>query len=412
MPVPVVAIVGAGQAGFQVAASLHQEGFAGRVVLIGDEPVLPYQRPPLSKSYLARQSGVDDLWLRPAEFYAKQQIDLVYGDAVTAIDRGRRCLRLASGLEISWDHLVLATGARYRPLPVPGAELDGVLPLRTLGDADVLRQRLDEAREIVVVGAGFIGLEFAAVAIAGGADVHILEITHHPMGRVVSAQTSRFFTDAHIRWGAKISLGTGIARVLGANGRVTGVETTDGQRLLADLVLICVGVIPNAELADAAGLAVDNGIVVDQYLATNDPAISAIGDCAYFPTPFASSRVRLESVQNAVDQGRCVAARLAGRPEIYEKVPWFWSDQGDLKLQIAGITAGHDVSVVRGDPADGHFSVFCFRGGRLIGVESVNRTPDHVAARRLLAGNPRLSPEQAADADYDLRAHVRSLPGR
>ena len=412
MPEPVVAIVGAGQAGFQVAASLHQDGFAGRVMLIGDEPVLPYQRPPLSKSYLARQSGVDDLWLRPAEFYVKQQIDLVCGDAVTAIDRGRHRLRLASGLEISWDHLVLATGARYRPLPVPGTELDDVLPLRTLADTDVLRQRMDEAREIVVVGAGFIGLEFAAVSIADGAGVHVLEITHHPMGRVVSAQTSRFFTDAHTRWGAKISLGTGVSRILGANGRVTGVETTDGQRLPADLVLICVGVIPNTELADAAGLAVDNGIVVDQYLATSDPAISAIGDCAYFPTPFAPGRVRLESVQNAVDQGRCVAARLAGRPQTYEKVPWFWSDQGDLKLQIAGITAGHDLAVVRGDPADGHFSVFCFRGGRLIGVESVNRTPDHVAARRLLAGEPGLSAEQAADGGYDLRAHARSLAGR
>src|SRR6267142_5379705 len=216
MPVPVVAIVGAGQAGFQVAASLHQEGFAGRIVLIGDEPVLPYQRPPLSKSYLARQSGVDDLWLRPAEFYAKQQIDLVCGNAVTAIDRDRRRLRLASGLEISWDHLVLATGARYRPLPVPGAEFGGVLPLRTLADADVLRERLDQAREIVVVGAGFIGLEFASVAIARGAAVHIIEVTHHPMGRVVSAPISRFFTDAHRRWGAQISLGTGVSRILGA----------------------------------------------------------------------------------------------------------------------------------------------------------------------------------------------------
>jgi 3-phenylpropionate/trans-cinnamate dioxygenase ferredoxin reductase subunit len=412
MPDPVVAIVGAGQAGFQVAASLRQEGFAGRIVLIGDEPVLPYQRPPLSKSYLAGQSGVDELWLRPAEFYDKQRIDLVYDDAVTAIDRGRRCLRLATGPEIPWDHLVLATGARFRPLPVPGAELDGVLPLRTLVDTDLLRQRLDEAREIVVVGAGFIGLEFAAVAIGGGARVHILEITHHPMGRVVSAQTSRFFTEAHTRWGAEISLGIGAARILGANGRVSGVETTDGQILPADLVLVCVGVIPNTELAREAGLAVDNGIVVDEYLASSDPAISAIGDCAYFPTPFAPSRVRLESVQNAVDQGRCVAARLAGRSETYEKVPWFWSDQGDLKLQIAGITAGHDLAVVRGDPADRNFSVFCFRGGRLIGVESVNRTPDHVVARRLLAGEPGLSPEQAADGNYDLRAHARSLAAR
>jgi len=186
MAVPVVAIVGAGQAGFQVAASLRQEGFAGRVVLIGDEPVLPYQRPPLSKSYLAGESGVDELWLRPSEFYAKQEIDLISDEEVASVDRQTRRLRLASGREISWDHLVLATGARYRPLPVPGAELDGVLPLRTLADADVLRQQLNETRHVVVVGAGFIGLEFASVAIAHSAEVHILEITQQPMGRVVS----------------------------------------------------------------------------------------------------------------------------------------------------------------------------------------------------------------------------------
>jgi len=410
MPVPVAAIIGAGQGGFQAAASLRQEGFDGRVVLIGDEPVLPYQRPPLSKSYLAGETGIEDLWLRPTEFYAKQQIELIHGDTVAEIDRAGRRLRLASGSEINWDHLVLATGARYRPLAVPGAELDGVLPLRTLADADTLRLRLDEAHDVVVVGAGFIGLEFASVAIARGADVHIVEITLQPMGRVVSAQTSQFFTDAHIRWGAKVSLGTGVTRILGANGRVTGVETTDGRRLSADLVLICIGVIPNAELAGKAGLAVDNGIVVDEHLASRDPSIFAIGDCANFPTPFANGRVRLESVQNAVDQGRCVAAHIAGRPEPYQRAPWFWSDQGDLKLQIVGITMGHDKAVTRGRPADGHFSIFCFRGERLIGVESVNRPADHVVGRRLLAGEPALSPEQAADEDYDLRAHARKLP--
>jgi 3-phenylpropionate/trans-cinnamate dioxygenase ferredoxin reductase component len=410
---PVVAIIGAGQAGFQVAASLHQEGFPGSVLLIGDEPVIPYQRPPLSKSYLAGQSGVDELWLRPADFYAKQQIDLIYGDPVTAIDREKRSLQLGSGREISWDHLVFATGARYRPLPVPGADLDGVLPLRTLADADVLQKRLAEANDIVVIGAGFIGLEFAAVAIARGARVHIIEITHHPMGRVVSVPTSRFFTDAHAQWGAQVSLGVGVMRILGnGSGRVGEVETTDGRRIAADLVLICIGVIPNSELADEAGLTVDNGIVVDKYLATSDPAISAIGDCANFPTPFAPSRVRLESVQNAVDQARCVAARLVGKSEAYQKVPWFWSDQGDLKLQIAGITVGHDQSVMRGDPATRSFSVFCFRGDRLIGIESVNRTADHVAARRILAGEPGVSPQQAADENYDLRAHARRLPVR
>ena len=410
MPAPVAAIIGAGQGGFQAAASLRQEGFDSRVVLIGDEPVLPYQRPPLSKSYLAGETGIEDLWLRPAEFYAKQQIELIHGDTVAEIDRAGRRLRLASGSEINWDHLVLATGARYRPLAVPGAELDGVLPLRTLADADTLRLRLDEAHDVVVVGAGFIGLEFASVAIARGADVHIVEITLQPMGRVVSAQTSQFFTDAHIRWGAKVSLGTGVTRILGANGRVTGIETTDGRHLSADLVLVCIGVIPNAELAGKAGLAVDNGIVVDEHLASRDPSIFAIGDCANFPTPFANGRVRLESVQNAVDQGRCVAAHITGHPEPYQRVPWFWSDQGDLKLQIAGITIWHDNAVTRGRPADGHFSIFCFRGERLIGVESVNRPADHVVARRLLTGEPALSPEQAADEDYDLRAHARKLP--
>lgn len=409
---PVVAIVGNGQAGFQAASSLRQEGFAGRIVLFGDEPFLPYQRPPLSKSYLAGDSGLAELWLRPEAYYEKQDIDLFIGESVAAIDRRAGALRSARDSEFAFDHLILATGARFRPLVVPGAELDGVLPLRTLADADALRERLARAREVVVVGAGFIGLEFAAVAIAAGAAVHIVEVTHHPMGRVVSAPTSRFFTAAHEGWGAAISLGTGVARILGASGRVAAVETTDGRHLPADLVLVCIGVVPNAELAGAAGLATDNGVAVDEYLATDDPAISAIGDCASFPTPFALGRVRLESVQNAADQARSVAARLAGKPAPYQKVPWFWSDQGDLKLQIAGITAGHDACVLRGDPESRRFSVFCFREGRLLGVESINRPADHIAARRLLAGAPALSPDQAADADYDLKAHAAVRPGR
>ena len=412
MPEPAVAIVGTGQAGFQAAASLRQEGFSGRIVLIGDEPVPPYQRPPLSKSYLARESGLDELWLRPETFYTQHQIEVLAGESVTAIDRSERRLQLASGGKLAWDHLVLATGARCRPLPAPGAELDGVMPLRTLADADILRERLDQAQHIVVIGAGFIGLEFASVAITRGAAVHIIELTQQPMGRVVSATISKFFTDAHRRWGAEVLLGTGVTRILGAVGRVESVETTDGRHLPADLVLICIGVIPNAEIARGAGLAVDNGIVVDEQLATADPAILAIGDCANFPTHFANGRVRLESVQNAVDQGRCVAAHIAGKSAPYDKVPWFWSDQGDLKLQIAGITVGHDTAVLRGDPESGHFSVFCYRAGRLIGVESVNQTADHVVARRLLAGDPGLAPEQAADLSYDLRAHLRALAVR
>ena len=327
---------------------------------------------------------------------------------MTAIDRRERGLRLASGRAIECAHLVLATGARSRPLPVPGAELDGVFPLRTLADADILRERLGTARAVVVVGAGFIGLEFAAVAIGKGVGVHILEVTQQPMGRVVSEETSRFFTQAHRDWGAVVSLGVGVTRILGDGRRATGVETTDGRVLPADLVLICIGVLPNAELAGDAGLAVENGIAVDEYLTTADPMVSAIGDCANFPTRFALGRVRLELVQNGVDQAREVAARIAGkRVAPYDKVPWFWSDQNNLKLQIAGITVGHDAAILRGDPESRSFSVFCFRGDRLVGVELVNRPADHIVARRLLqAADPRLTPAEAADESCDLKAHM------
>ncbi|MFM0133676.1 NAD(P)/FAD-dependent oxidoreductase [Paraburkholderia sediminicola] len=410
-PNSTVVIVGAGQAGFQAATSLRQAGFDGRIRLIGDEPCIPYERPPLSKSYLAGETGLDALWLRPETFYEKERIELERGETATAIDRQTRHVELASGRKVAYDRLVLATGARFRPLSVPSAELDGVLPLRTLADADALRPRLAEAHEVVVIGAGFIGLEFAAVARQAGVGVHIVEVTQRPMGRVVSEETSRFYTRAHRDWGSEVLLGTGVVRILG-DGRVSGVETSDGRRLPADLVLIGIGVLPNTEIAAAAGLAIDNGIVVDQNLATADPTIFAVGDCANFPSRFAAGRCRLESVQNAVDQGHAVAAAIVGKSIPYDKVPWFWTDQADLKLQIAGNTVGGDRAVLRGDPESRSFSVFCFRDGTLTGVESINRSTDHVIARRLLLADRRLSPEQAADPDFDLRAYATSLSRR
>ncbi|KAA0997781.1 pyridine nucleotide-disulfide oxidoreductase [Paraburkholderia panacisoli] len=408
-PNSTVVILGAGQAGFQAATSLRQAGFDGRIRLVGDEPCVPYERPPLSKSYLAGETGLDSLWLRPETFYQKERIELELGETAIAIDRQTRHVELASGRKVGYDRLVLATGARFRPLSVPGAELDGVLPLRTLADADALRPRLAVAREVVVIGAGFIGLEFAAVARKAGVGVHIIEMTQRPMGRVVSEQTSHFYTRAHRGWGSEVLLGTGVARILG-NGRVSGVETSDGRRLRADLVLISIGVLPNTEIAAAAGLAVDNGIVVDQSLASTDPTIFAIGDCANFPSRF--GRCRLESIQNAVDQGQAVAAAIIGESIRYDKVPWFWTDQADLKLQIAGITAGHDRAVLRGDPESRSFSVFFFLDGTLTGVESINRPTDHVVARRLLLADPRLSPEQAVDPEFDLRAYATRLSRR
>jgi 3-phenylpropionate/trans-cinnamate dioxygenase ferredoxin reductase component len=410
-PPGTVLILGTGQAGFQVASSLREERFDGRITLVGEEPEPPYQRPPLSKAYLTGKADAKAVRLRPEKFFADHRLELRAGERAVRIDRAARRVVLASGEALAFDHLVLATGARNRALPVPGADLDGVMQLRTLGEAEELRQRLERARQAVVVGAGFIGLEFAAVAAAAGVAVTVVEATDRPMARSLSPEMSAFFRGAHERQDVRFVFGAMVVRVLGMEGgRATGVETADGRRFPADLVLVGIGVVPNAELAAAAGLAVADGIVVDEHLLTSDPAISAIGDCARYPCRFAAPGAglsRLESVQNAVDQGRCVAARLAGRPAPYAAVPWFWSDQGPLKLQIAGLATPHERAVLRGDPAaGGAFSVFCFRGDRLIGVESVNRPLDHVLARKLLASGTELTPEQAADAGFDLKAHA------
>jgi len=403
-----VVIAGAGQAGFQAATSLRLEGFDGTIALVGDEPGLPYQRPPLSKAYLLGKIDAAALRFRPEKFFAEHAIELVNGQ-IAAIDRTNRRVTVADGTAIGYDHLVLAVGAHNRTLPVPGADLDGVFGLRTLADADALRERLKDARDVIVVGAGFIGLEFAAVAHALGAAVHVLELADRPMARALSTEMSRFFAKAHERWGVRLDFSQGLARIEGSGGRVTGVETTDGRRLAADVVVFGIGVLPNVQLAAEAGLDIENGIKVDPYLSTSDPAISAIGDCAAFPSPHTTERIRLESVQNATDQARTVAARLAAKAAPYTAVPWFWTEQGDLKLQMVGLVAGYDAAVTIGDREANAFSVLCFRRGQLIGVESVNRPVDHVVARRLLAGSPTLSPREAAAPGFDLRAWERGM---
>lgn len=397
-----VVIAGAGQAGFQAALSLRQEGFQGRITLFSDEPGLPYQRPPLSKAYLLGKTGPEALSFRSEKFFADHGIALEH-DRVVAIDRTNRRVTLGSGAAAPYDHLVLAVGAHNRALPVPGGDLDGVLGLRTLADADMIRARLGAAREVVVVGAGFIGLEFAAVAAALGRSVHVLELADRPMARALTVETSAFFARAHQAWGVRLDLGQGLARIMGDRGRVAGIETTDGRKLPADLVVVGIGVLPNVALAAEAALDIENGIRVDSHLATSDPTISAIGDCAAFPLPQGDAHVRLESVQNASDQAKSVAARLLGRPAAYAPVPWFWSDQGDLKLQIAGLSTGYDTAVVVG-AGERSQSALCFRRGQLIAVESVNRAGDHVAARRLLARVPSLRPHEAAADGFDLKA--------
>lgn len=405
-----VVVVGTGQGAFQLAASLREEGFAGEIVLVGEEPGLPYARPPLSKAYLLGKSDAASLLLRNPDFFGERRIEIRSDTRAVAIKRECRQVRLSSGECLGYDHLVLASGARNRPLAVPGAELEGVVQLRTLADAEQIRSRLSGLSRVAVVGAGFIGLEFAAVAASLGIAVTVLEATSRPMSRALSLPTSEFYRDAHARAGIDLAFGAVVTRVTGEGGRAAGVETAEGRHVPADLVLVAIGVVPNAELAAEAGLAVANGIVVDQHLATADPAISAIGDCASYPSPFSGgASTRLESVQNAVDHARAVAARLVGRPAPYAAVPWFWSDQGPLKLQIAGLAVPHADVVVRGDPNAGGFSVFCYEGGRMLAVESVNRPADHMIARRLLARGLGISPSEASDPALDLKARATEL---
>lgn len=403
-----IVIVGAGQGGFQVAASLRDEKFDGRIVLIGDEPELPYQRPPLSKAYMNRTMLDSGIYLRPESYFATQNIEVIAGVSAARIAREAKHVELDAGRTVAYDHLVLATGARNRLLPLTGQDGEGVAYLRSLSDARDLRERIEAIENVVVVGAGFIGLEFAAVAAKRGKKVTVVEAATRPMGRAVSHEISDFFRAAHTEWGSELLFETTLKQIVREGGKVTAVETSAGRIIPADLVVIGIGVIPNAELAGDAGLKVANGIVVDAHLVTSDPSISAVGDCVSFPNVYAGDIVRLKSVQNAVDQGKTVAARLVGKPAHYEAVPWFWSDQGDLKLQMVGLTGGHDRTVVRGDIAARAFSVFCFRGDTLLGIETVNRASDHVMGRRLLAQKRALTPEQVAAPDFDLKSFVQA----
>jgi 3-phenylpropionate/trans-cinnamate dioxygenase ferredoxin reductase component len=398
-----VMIVGAGHAGYQVAATLRQSGFGGRVCLINDEAHLPYQRPPLSKAYIKGSAGPDSLMFRPEKFYADQKIELIAG-RVASIDRQSRKVRLASGDVFDYGHLVLATGARNRLLDLPNANLPDVKYLRILDESEALRKIIPSKTRVAVIGAGFIGLEFAATARIKGLEVDVLELAPRVMARAVTAEVSDYFQERHRAAGIRIHLGVQATSIEAEGSKVTGVSLSDGRHLPADLVVVGVGVLPNIELAAEAGLAVASGIIVDEYLLTADPNISAIGDCALFASPRFGGSLRLESVQNATDHARCVAARLTGDRKVYDGQPWFWSDQGDDKLQIAGLTTGYDQVVMRGDPAKKAFSAFCYKAGKLLGIESINRAGDHMFGRRLLGMDRSLAPDKAADESFDLKS--------
>lgn len=404
-PASGVVVVGACHAGFTLAASLREGGFAERVTLVDADPSLPYQRPPLSKAFLAGRSDASELLFRPESFYRDRDIDLVLGERVMDIDRSSRTAMLSSRARLAYDHLVLATGTIQRSLPVPGGDLDGVLSLRTAAQSAELRERLGSARSLTVVGGGFIGLEVASAAAELGVETTVVEAVPRVMARVVSAPVSDFFTTAHAHRGVRVVTGAAVERIIGERGRAVAVQLADGARLPADVVVVGIGVRPVVDLATDAGLRTGDGIEVDRRLRTSDERISAIGDCARFPN--GTDMLRLESVQNATDHARCVAAQLVGRAGDYQAVPWFWSDQAGAKLQIAGLGSATDVTVIRGEPAEARFSIFRFAGQTLRAAESVNRPADHMAVRQLLGSTLPVSPEKAADPDFDLKGYAR-----
>ena len=413
-----VVVIGAGHAGVQAAAGLRAGGYRGLVTVVTAEPHFPYQRPPLSKEVLDKEVDAASLSfslsLRPHDFFTDHRISVLRGQAIE-IDRLRQRVQITGGRRLGYDHLVLATGASPRRITIPGSALAGVHELRTMSDALALRSALDRARQVVVLGGGFIGMEVASAACKRGLDVSVLEQGERVLGRAVSPPVSAAVTAHHRAEGVRLLLGDQADRVVGRNGRAVGVQPAAGGWIPADLVILGVGSIAEDGLARQAGLATDDGVLVDEWLLTSDPRISAIGDCASVWDPATGTSRRLESIQNATDQGSYVAARVLGDVSRYQALPSFWSNQGALKLQMVRRAPGHDRLVVR--EGDAGFSVLCLQDGLLTGVESVNDSAIHMAARRLLS---RTTPTEIAleEVDFDVRKLARramtvdaALPG-
>lgn len=391
-----VVIVGAGHASAQLCAGLRQNGWTGEILLIGDEPSLPYQRPPLSKTFLAGTTTLEDLLIRKPGFYEKEQV--VFRQArVTGISREARTVSLDDGEAVGYDRLVLCVGARPRPLRIPGMDLAGVHYLRDAADIGAIQGSLATAARAVIVGAGYIGLEAAASLRKLGVEVTVLEAADRVLGRVTAPEVSAFYDRVHREEGVDLRLGVGVAALEGED-RVSGVRLADGAVIAAELVIIGVGVLPNVHLAQDAGLAVDDGIVIDAHGRTEDPDIFAAGDCASYPDARYDRRLRLESVSNAVEHAKCVAATICGAEKAIAALPWFWSDQYDVKLQIAGLSSGYDDIVLRGDPSTGRaFACFYLTEGRLLAADCVNRAQEFMFSKRAIAEG--LSPDPAALAD-------------
>ncbi len=397
-----IVIVGAGQAAAQACASLRQFGYAGALTLIGDEPALPYQRPPLSKAYMKGDLAEERLYFKPQDWYDSQSIDVMRNTRVTAIDRAARTVTTDSGKSLDYDALIISTGSRPRALPVPGAELGNVFDLRDLKDVEAIRPHMQAGRRLVIVGAGYIGLEAAAVARQLGLEVTVLEMADRVLARVTSPVMSKFFEDEHRRQGVDIRTGAQLAELRGAQ-TVQSAVLADGTDIPADIVLVGIGILPNQELAAEAGIACKNGIIVDRDARTNDPRVFAAGDCAHRPLVHYGRDGRLESVHNAIEQGKLAAAAIMGKPRPVEDCPWFWSDQYDLKLQIAGLSEGYDQIVVRGNPDDRKFAAFYLRNGKLIAVDAINSAPEFIVAKKLIMSGASLAPETLGDTSISMK---------
>ena len=398
-----IVIIGAGHAGGTAAALLRQYGYAGAITLVGDEPIAPYQRPPLSKAWLKGEANADDLMLKEPGFYPEHNIDLRLSTRVSQIDRTAKAVILETGEALAYDWVILATGARARPLPVPGAELAGVLVLRTAADAEHLKAAIGPGKRLAIIGGGYIGLEAAASARALGAEAVVIEREPRVLARVACEALSDFFQIYHRARGVTFELNAGVAAIEGANGQVTGVRLTDGRLVACDAALVGVGAVPNVELAREAGLTCVDGVVVDLEARTSDPAIFAIGDVTHRPMPLYDRMFRLESVPNALEQAKQAAAAIAGRAGPAPEVPWFWSDQYDLKLQIAGLPFDADEIVVRGDPAGAKFAVFHLQAGRLLAVEAVNAPPEFMAGKQLIGSRRLVARDRLADTTISMK---------
>ncbi len=394
-------IVGAGQAGVQAAATLRQKGFDGQLTLIGDEPYHPYQRPPLSKKFLAGELSIERLLIRPPRFFADKDINLLLNTRVQALELQTRRLLLGDGRTLGYDKLLLALGSRPRRLAVPGHDLSGIHYLRNIDDVVAIRRDLQPGRQLVVVGGGYIGLEVAAIAIQLGLQVTVIEALDRLMARVVSPVVSRFYQQRHEAAGVTVRCDTPVAAFTGGK-KVSGVRTAGGAEFPCDLVIAGIGVAPETRLAASAGLACDNGISVDELARTTNPRVFAAGDCTSHPNAALGRRIRLESVQNASDQAKAAALNMLGASTAYTELPWFWSDQYDLKLQIAGLARSDCQQVIRGEVREGSFAVLHLADGRLLATEAVNRSRAFIASKKLIVAGVSVDPAALAATDRSL----------